>query len=629
MRRARLAAALGLAVGLVALVVGPTSVAGAATPDQTSGREITRYDVTADVADDGTMRVDIDLDFDFGDDPGHGPYLTLPLRTSYDADRDRVFRYSDITATSPSGAPAQVHREDDGDAMVLRIGDEDVDDVSGVQTYDIGYTVRGFLNPANAQHTGDELYWNVIGAGWEIPLGDLSVHVSGPDGVQGAVCYAGSYGSTTSCTSAAHDASSATFTQDLLGVGDQLSVTVGWPGGTFPQSALLLEDKPDPLGPVRPLSGGGAAALLVVAAGSFLAVRRVRATGRDRAYLGLTPGLRPVGGAEGSAGYRDKRAPVAVQFAPPTDVRPGALGTLVDEKADPVDVTATLVDLAVRGYLRIDEVPRSDPRKKVKDWTLVLLRDDDAGLAPAETTLLHEIFSGSRSVKLSDLRTTFASSMKKVQSRLYDEVTDRGWFRRNPSSVRGSWAAAGIGLVVAAVLLTIFVMASGVTWPGVALVPIGLGLVGVVVLACARFAPARTADGTAVLAQTLGFRQYLATAEAEQLRFEEGEDIFSRYLPYAIVFGLAERWARVFADLAAQGRVVAQPAWYTGYYPNPLWITTFAGSMDRFSSVATESISAPTPGSSGSSAECCCLCCCPRCRPRPTRGGRSPGTPPG
>ena len=57
-----------------------------------------------------------------------------------------------------------------------------------------------------------------------------------------------------------------------------------------------------------------------------------------------------------------------------------------------------------------------------------------------------------------------------------------------------------------------------------------------------------------MLAQSLGFRRYLATAEANQLRFEEGEDIFSRYLPYAIVFGLADRWARVFSELAAQGR---------------------------------------------------------------------------
>ena len=107
-----------------------------------------------------------------------------------------------------------------------------------------------------------------------------------------------------------------------------------------------------------------------------------------------------------------------------------------------------------------------------------------------------------------------------------------------------------------------------------------------------------------MLAQSLGFRRYLATAEANQLRFEEGEDIFSRYLPYAIVFGLADRWARVFSELAAQGRAFEQPSWYVGgYYPgaNIYWATAFASSLDRFAAVATESISAPTPGTSGGS----------------------------
>ena len=52
-----------------------------------------------------------------------------------------------------------------------------------------------------------------------------------------------------------------------------------------------------------------------------------------------------------------------------------------------------------------------------------------------------------------------------------------------------------------------------------------------------------------------GFRNYLATAEADQLKFEEGEDIFSKYLPWAIIFGLADRWAKICADLVGDGPV--------------------------------------------------------------------------
>ncbi|MBO3084761.1 DUF2207 domain-containing protein [Cellulomonas sp. zg-ZUI188] len=599
-RPVRAVRALLLALGLV------VSLTAAAVPDQSGGREITRYDVTAVLAEDGTMRVTLDFDFDFGFEYGHGPYLTLPTRVSYDDELDRAFRYTDISVSSPSGAPADLHTESEDDMLLLRIGDEDIDDVKGVQTYRVEYTADGLLNPANAQHSGDELYWNVIGSGWDIPLGDLSVTVEGPAPVEGVACFAGSYGSDAPCTSSSFDGSTATFTQDLLPFGYQFSTVTGWPAGTFPGVEPILVDKIDPLAPVRPLSALGGVALLVLAGGAALAVVRVRRVGRDRAYLGLTPGLRPAENQPGAAsGFRDRREVVSVQFQPPEGVRPGEVGTLVDEKADPVDVTATLVDLAVRGYLRIEEVPRKDPKKKPDDWTLVQVKRGDGDLLPYEQTLMRELFKKkSFEVTLSDLKTTFAASMAKVQDGLYDHVTESGWFRSNPKSVRTAWYVVGTVIAVLGALATVGVFAAGVQVPGLGLVPLAVAIVGVVVIVLGKAAPARTEDGTAVLAQALGFRRYLATAEANQLRFEEGEDIFSRYLPYAIVFGLADRWARVFAELAAQGRTFEQPSWYVGSYlygANLYWATSFASSMDRFTTIATQSISAPTPGSSGGS----------------------------
>lgn len=607
-RLAVVALALVLAVGVLLLAPPPATSAVRATPgDLTSGREVTRYDARADVAPDGSVRVQVELDFDFGDDPGHGPYLTYPTRVPYDDERDRVFTYTDVTVDSPSGAPADLHREDEGAAVVLRVGDEDVDDVSGVQTYRVGFTVRGWLNPANAQHSGDELYWDVIGGGWEVPLSDLRVTVTGPADVQDVACFAGPQGATTPCGAAEADGSSATFAQDVLPVGDRLTTVTGWPGGTFTGAEPLLREKLDPFAPVRPLSVGGGVAAGVLGLGAFLAVRRVRRTGRDAAYLGLTPGLRPAAGQDAATGHRDHRDAVTVRFTPPEGTRPGEVGTLVDEKADPGDVTATIIDLAVRGWLRIEEVAPDADGRPPEDWTLVRLRAGTDGLLPFEATLLDELFEGRDAVRLSQLRTTFASAMAKVQDGLYAHVTQAGWFRANPKAVRTAWGLTGALLlvlgVVGAIVAVAVVAAADAAPRGLALVPVAVALVGVLVLALSGAAPARTADGTAVLAQTLGFRRYLATAEAEQLRFEEGEDLFSRYLPYAIVFGLADRWARVFADLAAQGRAVAEPAWYVGTYGTGphVWGAGFAGAVDRFEQVATAAISAPTPGTSGGS----------------------------
>ena len=95
----------------------------------------------------------------------------------------------------------------------------------------------------------------------------------------------------------------------------------------------------------------------------------------------------------------------------------------------------------------------------------------------------------------------------------------------------------------------------------------GLVLAGLVVRLLGRRMASRTADGSAVLAQSLGFaKQYLVTAEANQIRFEEAQAVFSRYLPYAIVFGVADRWARVFNEVAeaaaAAGHSLDVPTWY-------------------------------------------------------------------
>lgn len=601
-RLAVLALVLVLAVGVLVLAP-PVALAAGSPGDLTSGREITRYDVTADVAADGTVALTVDLDFDYGDDPGHGPYLTFPTRVRYDDERDRVFEYRDVRASSPSGAPADVHRDDESSAVVLRIGDEDVDDVSGVQTYRVEMVVDGWINPANAQHSGDELYWDVVGAGWEVPLSDLTVTVTGPADVEGAACFAGPEGSTTSCDDARTSGTSATFTQDVVAVGDRLTTVTGWAGGTFAGVQPILRERPDPLLPLRPVSLGGALAAVLLVVGGTAAVTRVRRTGRDRAYLGLTPGLRPVAGQPGATGPRDRRAPVAVQFEPPAGARPGEIGTLVDEKADPVDVTATIIDLAVRGWLRIEEVPRKDPRKKPKDWTLVRLRADTEGLLPFESGLLDDLFASGDQVLMSDLRTTFAASLARAQDKLYDHVTEAGWFRANPKAVRTAWVVLGILVLVAGVIGFLVGLAVQAV-PGLALVGGALFVVGVLVLALSGAAPARTADGTAVLAQALGFRRYLATAEADQIRFEEGQDVFSRYLPYAIVFGLADRWSRVFAELASQGGAVTTPTWYVGAYPPGaagFWGAGFVGAIDRFESVTTAAISAPTPGTSGGS----------------------------
>lgn len=548
---------------------------------------------------DGSMRVQETIDYDFGTARRHGIYRTIPVEFPYDEDHRRVYPVSEIFVSSPTGAPADA-QVDQGASVTIRIGDPDIDDVTGKQTYVIAYDVKGVVN-GFADH--EELYWNVVGSRWDVPIVRATASVEGPRPIGGVACFKGSQGSTVKCT-AAIKAGSAVYSANGLQPYQGMTVVASFPPGTFSQVSPVLEEywRFDRAFAVNPATVGGAAAALALIAGG--AVVAVSQRGRDRRYLGVTPGLEPLAGqpADVAKVGMFRRDPIAVQFAPPKDIRPGQIGTLIDEEANVVDVTASLIDLAVRGFLRIEEV-REKRWFRSGDWKLEKLRDAEPGeLHRYEQTLFSKLFAGREEVLLSELKTTFSASMKKVQDQLYDDVTERGWFHGNPSTVRRRWKLYAWLVILLGVGLT-FLLAFHTT-SHLGLVGVAVVVAGFVMLSLAGRRPARTAAGTAALAQVRGFETYLRTAEANQLRFEENEDIFSRYLPYAIVFGVADRWARVFAELAGTGVAVTAPNWYfgSGYSSNGVFdYDGFSGSVDALSTATSGAIAAATPSSSGGS----------------------------
>ena len=565
------------------------------------GREVTRWDATYVLDPDGSVAVTTEIDFDFGNDPGHGVIFAFPTTQGIeDSDLERVWDIGDIEVTSPTGAPDAVATESEGDTLYIRIGDEDVSDVSGVQTYVLNYTVAHVMNETTSSETdgelaGDEFYWNAIGSGWETPVSDITVTVESPVAATAVRCFAGPEGSTGGC-SAGEPGTSVTYTADAVAAYEPLTVAALYPAGSFDTTpkTQVANDVARAFA-VNVWTVG--AAVLIVVGGLWLVIRRLRRIGTDMVYAGVAPGLEPLSDAQAAVMRRDPKAPIAVQFEPPRGLRPGQLGTLLDEKADVRDVTATIIDQAVRGYLRIDPVGEEQPPA---DYRLVKLRDADAEMPTYGRMLFEAIFEGREQVTFEDLKTTFAADLAKVQEEMYRDVTDRGWFKRNPKSARGSWAALAIVLIFAGVAAT-FVFAA--LW-GAGLVGVAIAVVGLVMLVLTNKAAARTPEGSRVLAQTEGFKLYLETADAAQLKFEEGQDIFSKYLPYAIAFGVAERWSDLFARLAREGHDVPAPNWYGGAsYAGSFWLyhAAFGRQMTDLTSLADAAISTPTPGSSGGS----------------------------
>lgn len=349
--------------------------------------QILDYAVDLRVEAAGTLLVTERIAYDFGGEERHGIFRDLPVRFGYDDRYDRVYPVHVLEVSGSPGTPDQYKVEDVDSTLRIRIGDPD-QTINGRHDYTIVYRVEGTLS-GFADH--DELYWNAIGTQWEVPIEHASVTVSAPAPISQVACYAGPAGSNLSCASSQADGRTASFATTGLDPNEGLTVVVGFPTGAVPAPRPILDERwslarafsatPGTLG----MAGGVLLVVLLVLGWLF------GMTGRDR-----RPG--------------DAPAPLAgavVESAPPEGIRPAQAGLLVDEIVNPVAITATLVDLAVRGYLRIEEDAfREDSEEP--DWRLVKLKAADEDLLGYERVLLDGLFASRRRiVQLSDLKEHF------------------------------------------------------------------------------------------------------------------------------------------------------------------------------------------------------------------------------
>jgi hypothetical protein len=581
---------------MVAGIGGYVLLAPVAAHAASASESTPSYTVTISVARDGTTHVSEHITYDFGTTPHHGILRYIPVSYDYPpkSGYDRVLEIDNIKVTSD--APAAFKTARSGRNLTIRIGDPNKT-ITGVHAYTLDYDVRGALNRFS-DHV--QLDWNALGTQWQAPIARAAVTVTFPVAVKSVVCFRGPQQASLPCTSAVIKGGVVQIRQRNLDIDEGLTVSVAVRPSAVAATAAepILKERwsIQKAFSVTPLTAGGG--LLLAILGLVGVGALVWGRGRDRRFIGQVPGLAPVGGVgpEGREPLLD-RTPIAVEFQPPDGLRPGQVGTLLDERVDPLDVSATIVDLAVRGYLRIEEQERAHWFAS-RDWTLVALAGDTSKLLPYELLLLEKLFEGRSEVKVSALKQTFAAPMQAVTKTMYADAVSQGLFRSSPQTVRSTWTFIGVATVAASVGLT-YLLAR---YTHAGLLGIGLFLAAVGLLAMAHRMPARTAKGRAALVKTLGFRQYLGTAEADQLKFEEREDIFSRYLPYAIVFHETDRWAKAFASIGAgavAGGAAVSPAlaWYVG--PAGWDFGSLSDSLSSFA-VSTGSAMAASAVSSGS-----------------------------
>lgn len=414
----------------------------------------------------------------------------------------------------------------------------------------------------------DELYWNVTGDEWEVPIESATARIVLPGGATGirTLAFTGAYGSTE------QDASVEVRAQEVfvrmrrsLSFREGLTAVVGWdrglvrrPGALERVGLFLRSNWP-----------------LFFPIGVFVVMYQLWwATGRD-----------------------PRKRPLSTQYGPPEGLTPAEAGTLLDNSADMRDLTATLVDLAVRGYLLIEEKKEEKLLGlwSEKEYVLHLQKKGKEGLKPHERELLDAIFSsrGDR-VELSDLENSFYRNLPHIRDRIYDALLARRYYNSRPDHVKRTYLIAA--LVVG--LLTVWGGGFLSAKVGMAFGTIVFGglLSAAIIAGFAFVMPARTLDGTRALEHALGFEEFLGRVEADRMdRMIRSPEMFEKYLAFAMAFGVEKNWAKAFEGIYSQ-----PPQWYRGADFTQFSPRSFTADLGRLSSRAG-AMMVSAPRSSGGS----------------------------
>jgi uncharacterized membrane protein len=416
----------------------------------------------------------------------------------------------------------------------------------------------------------DELYWNVTGDEWEFPIETASAVIQLPDGALGvrALAFTGAYGSTE------READVQILGGEVkvrmrrpLSFREGLTAVVGWNKG--------LVDEPTALDNSAMFLRSNWPLFIPIFAFAFM-YWLWHTRGRD-------PHLRPI----------------STRYDPPEGLSPAEVGTLIDNSADMRDITATIVDLAVRGFIRIEEVNKERMLGlwSERDYTFHLRkpREEWGPIRTHERKLLDELFSGGRqSVTVSELENKFYRALPELREYVFDSLLSKRYYLARPDNVKKAYVIGGlvVGFLLfigSGILSTATGMAQGT---GVLAAFLTTGVVVIFGL----FMPARTIEGARALEGVLGFEEFLGRVESDRMdRMVRSPELFEKYLPFAMALGVEKKWAAAFEGIYTQ-----QPDWYVGGNYATFHPHSFASDLGRMSTAASAAM-VSAPRSSGGS----------------------------
>jgi len=523
--------------------------------DSIIGERIKSFDSNININKDGTIDVKETILYDFDYLQKHGIFREIDfIKTNQDGKKYKLnFSNFSVNDGKNNSINFKISTVDEKSTR-LQIGDADKL-ITGIHTYVISYKVSGALTYFSDH---DELYWNVNGNQWTVPTRRITSEVILPVGIRKEdikmVCYTGAYGSKeslclTKLLSLYDRAEIVTKSNNSLGSGEGLSIVI-----SFPKNIVAVLE-PKEFVPFNETLLGRLVTWLL----GFLAVCWYVFLPFFIIYKWFKNG-------------RDPKSTIGVitaSFDPPKTVdgkrflTPGEVGSLGDETVDMKDISATIVDLARRGYLVIDE-------RKKGDFYLVKKKNIDTSLLKYEKSILTEFFGGEKEIRIKDQE--LSVKVVQIKNKMYEQVVEDKLFDKNPQNTRTKYyVLAGIALFTSNFFLAIVAFLFG------------------------RVMPRKTVFGVEAKNIAFSLKNFL-TSQKRQLEFQADKQMmFERLLPFAVAFGVEKIWAKRFESLN-----LSQPNWYRSYSSSHFSSYMLVNSLNNsFRSVTTAAT--PTRSSTGHS----------------------------
>jgi uncharacterized membrane protein len=536
---------------LIGLVIFCLLLVG--TP-RVQAEEITRFENTIRVTSDGKIHVQEDIQYDFGSDNRHGIFRTIPMVTTNSEGKRFILEFSDIAIVDSQKQEYQYNQTNSEGTISLKIGDPDVT-ITGSHLYSISYTAAGALTYFSDH---DELYWNVTGNDWNVPIRTAIARIQLPTQIQQEdvriACFTGGSGSTEELCDFAYNPQTSTAsvqTTRALSSYEGLTIVVGFPKGVV----AVLE--PKEYVPFWETQWGK----IVLASLIFMAI----------CWYILAPLLLPFLWWNYGRDPKPLVGEASAWFEPPKTkygrlLTPGETGTLVDERADNADITATIIDLARRGYLKIIEKTKGAIDLKKIATTV---RGDE--LQAFEKTLFSGIFktTDTISLKTADL----IKVVTETKNKLYESVVSEDFFPKNPQTVRNMYTIGSVVALMTGNFLLFFSM-----------------------LFFGYHMPRKTIRGAGAAAIARALKNFISSQERQFTFQAQKQMLFEKMLPFAIAFGVEKLWIARFAELH-----ITRPDWYQGY-SSTFHVIALADSLKSASSSVTKAatpVSSSTGHSSG------------------------------